>query len=160
MKKIIFIGCILAAALVQTTLIGHVRIFGVKPDLFWIMILSAGLYFDAGTAVVLSLICGLLKDCLGSSSFGAYTLLLPIWSLIISNASKRISFDHTAVSVIFLSVMIFVNAVVLRCLPFVPYGPLSFIAFMRVSILEAFYTAAFFILLGPAMRRVALSTLW
>ena len=160
MKKIIFVGCIFCAAIVQTTLIGHIRFWGVKPDLLWIMVLSAGLYFDAGTAVILSLICGLLKDCLGSSSFGVYTLLLPAWSLAVSSLTKRISFDNMSVSCLFLAVMMLVNAVVLRCLSVVSYGALSFMAFMRVGILEALYTAVFYFLIGPVLRRVALSTLW
>jgi rod shape-determining protein MreD len=160
MKKIIFTAFLVLAALLQSTLIPYVKVFGVKPDLFWIMVMCAALYFDAGTAVIFSLSCGLLKDCLGTSSFGVYTVLLPLWSIGISNLSKRISFDHLAVSGFVLAVIIFVNAVILRLLPFIPDGPLSFMAFMRISVIESIYTASLFIWIGPLVRRIAESRRW
>jgi rod shape-determining protein MreD len=160
MKKIIFACLLLLAALVQSTLIPSIKIFNVKPDLFWVMAMCAALYFDAGTAVIFSLFCGLLKDCLGTSAFGVYTVLLPLWSLGVSNLSKRISFDHIAVSGFVLAMMIFVNVVVLRLIPLSPDGPLSFMAFMRISIIEAVYTALVFIWIGPWVRRLAESRRW
>ena len=154
MKKIIFSALVILAALVQSTLIPYVKIFGVKPDLFWILVMCAALYFDAGTAVMFSLCCGLLKDCLGTSPFGVYIVLFPVWSLSVSNLSKRISFDHLAVCSFILAVMIFVNSVILRFLPFIHDGPLSFMAFMRISVIESIYTAIVFIWIGPLVRRV------
>jgi rod shape-determining protein MreD len=160
MKNIIFAALIVCAALVQSTLVRHIQVFGVKPDLFWIMVLAGALYFDAGTAVIFSLICGLLKDSLGLPPFGVYIILFPLWSLAISSLTKRISFDHMGVSCLFLFVMVFVNAIILRFIPFVPGGSLRFMAFMRVSLIESLYTALLFIWIGPRIRRLALSTLW
>jgi rod shape-determining protein MreD len=160
MKKVIFAALIICAALIQSTLAIHIQVFGVKPDLFWIMVLAAALYFDAGTAVIFSLICGLLKDSLGLSPFGVYVILFPLWSLAVSSLSKRISFDHMPVSCLFLFIMVFVNAIILRVIPFVPGASLRFMVFMRVSLIESIYTALVFVWIGPQIRRLALSTLW
>lgn len=160
MKNIIFAALIVCAALVQSTLVRHIQFFGVKPDLFWIMVLAGALYFDAGTSVIFSLICGLLKDSLGLSPFGVYIILFPLWSLAISSLSKRISFDHMPVTCLFLFVMVFVNAVILRLIPFVPGASLRFMVFMRISFIESIYTALVFAWIGPQIRRLALSNLW
>jgi len=160
MKKIIFTVFLLLAALVQSTLLHSIAIFGVKPDLYWIMVMCAALYFDFGAAVIFSLSCGLLKDILGTSPFGVYTVVFPLWSLGIGNLLKRISFDNLGVSSFVLGVMIFVNAVILRLMPFIPHGPLSFMAFMRISVLEALYTVLFFMWIGPLVRRVSESRRW
>jgi rod shape-determining protein MreD len=160
MKKIIFTVFIFLAALVQSTLIPYAAFFGVKPDLFWAMVMCAALYFDAGTAVIFSLLCGLLKDCLGTSAFGAYTLALPLWSAGISGLLKRISFDHRVVSGSVLGLMIFANAVILRLVPFIHDGPLPFMSFMRVSVLESMYTVIVFIWIGPIVKSLAESRRW
>ncbi|MFA5101205.1 MAG: rod shape-determining protein MreD [Candidatus Omnitrophota bacterium] len=160
MKKIIFIALLLLAALVQSALIPYVSVFGVKPDLFWIMVMCAALYFDAGTAVIFSLTCGLLKDCLGTSPFGVYIVLFPLWSIGIGCLSKRISFDNMPVSSFVLGAMVFVNAVALRFMPFIPDGPLSFTAFMRIGVIESIYTALVFAWIGPLVRRLAESRRW
>jgi rod shape-determining protein MreD len=160
MKKVIFAALIVCAALIQSTLVRHIQFFGVKPDLFWIMVLSAALYFDAGTAVIFGFICGLLKDSLGVPAFGTYMILFPLWSLAVSSLSKRISFDHLPVSCLFIFVMVFVNSVALRLIPFIPGDHLTFMAFMRVSLIESIYTAIVFVWAGPQIRRLALSTLW
>jgi rod shape-determining protein MreD len=160
MKKIIFSAFVLLAALAQSTLMHSIAVFGVKPDLFWIMVMCAALYFESGTAVIFSLSCGLLKDCLGTSSFGVYTVVFPLWSMGISTMLKRISFDHLAVSGFVLGLIVFVNAAILRFMPFVPDGPLSFMAFMRVSVIESAYTVLFFIWIGPLVKRVSESRRW
>jgi rod shape-determining protein MreD len=160
MKKIIFFILLLVVALLQATLANGVRVFGVKPELFWIMVLACGLYFDLRTAVVFSLTCGLLKDCMGVSSYGIYTILFPLWALAINTLSKRISFDHMSVCASFLAVMIFVNEAIVRSIPFISSNQLSFGAFMKVGCIEGLYTALLFLWLGPRLRRIAESTLW
>ncbi|MFA6384516.1 MAG: rod shape-determining protein MreD [Candidatus Omnitrophota bacterium] len=160
MKKIIFAFFLLAAALVQSTLIHSISIFGVKPDLYWVMVMCAALYFEAGSAVIFSLVCGVLKDCLGTSSFGVYIVIFPLWSVCVSNLLKRISFEHPAVSGSALAIMIAVNAVILRLMPFIPDGPLPFTAFLRVSVIESVYTALFFIWISPFIKRVSESRRW
>ncbi|HNQ51010.1 MAG TPA: rod shape-determining protein MreD [Candidatus Omnitrophota bacterium] len=160
MRKIIFLGLVLAAVLVQSTLADGMRILGVKPDLVWVMVMAAALYFDFSDAVICAVLAGILKDVLGISSFGAYTLFLPLWAAAVRSLSKRISFDHAAVSAVFLAVMIFVNAVIIRSIPPVSTGRLSFMAFMHIAVIESVYTAVVFACVSPWLRRVAVSTLW
>jgi rod shape-determining protein MreD len=160
MKNIILSILLFAAALAQATLINGISVFGVKPDLFWIMVLAGGLYFDLAQAVIMGLACGILKDCLGASSSGVYTVLFPLWAFGVKSLSKRISFDQAPVAGVFLAVMIFVNAAILRSVPVASSPTISFLAFMRVAVLESLYTAALFVWIGPLLRRVAVSTLW
>lgn len=160
MKKIIFLALIIAAAAVQATLMNGFRVFGVKPDLFWIMAMAGALYFDLPSAVVFGVICGLLKDCMSAPAVGAYVVAMPVWSVAVRAFSRRISFDYITVSALFLALLIFVNSAVIRCIPPVSPGPLSFMAFMRVGILESLYTALAFMLVCPWLRRVAASRIW
>jgi rod shape-determining protein MreD len=160
MKRIIFSALIVAAALMQSTLINGIRIFGVKPDLLWIMVMAAALYFDLSAAVVFAVLSGLLKDSLGTSTFGVFIVLLPLWTVVVRSLSKRISFDYLPVSSVFLAVMIFVNAIIIRSIPPAVNVQLSFMAFLRISVIESLYTAFVFVWIGPWLRRVAVSTLW
>jgi len=160
MKKIIFLGIIVAAALIQSTLAHHIRFLGVKPDLFFVIVFSAALNFEKDTAVGLALVCGILKDSLGLSSFGVHVILFPLWSLTVLSLSKRISFDHPVVSSSFLAVMVFVNAVILSILPVAGYGYVHFFSFMRISLIEAAYTSLVFVYAGQWLRKVAVSTMW
>ncbi|MCU0650669.1 MAG: rod shape-determining protein MreD [Candidatus Omnitrophica bacterium] len=160
MKKIVFAALIIGAVLLQSTLISRISFFGARPDLTWIMVMACGLFLDLRSAVFFCALCGLLKDSLGVSSFGASTILFPMWCIAIASASKRISFDATAVSSLFLFFMMLVNAVVLRILPYTSAGNLPIGSFLRVSFIESASTALLFIWLGPVLRRVSLTTLW
>ncbi len=160
MKNIVFLLIIFAAAVIQSTLAGHLKIFGVKPDLLFVLVFSASLNFERGSAIFFALVCGILKDSLGTLSFGIHILMYPLWSLAVLNLSKRISFDHPAVSAVFLFFMVFVHALILRFAPFDGYGCVSLPGFFRVGIMEGLYTSAVFVYAGPLLRRVAVSTIW
>jgi len=106
MKKIIFLALIFLFAVAQSTLVNGLRIFGIKPDLLWIIAMAGALYFDFPAAVVFGAVCGFLKDCMGAQPLGIYVVALPLWCVVVRGISRRVSFDYISVSALFLAIMI------------------------------------------------------
>lgn len=141
MKKSLFFLIILLSALFETTFLNSFRIFGVKPDLLLICVVTASLNFGIKTALVLSAFAGILKDSLTAAAFGLNLLLFVLWSFLLRELAKRISLDNRFFCAGLVCIIILVNNIVARPLYFfliqlsIPLG-----VFLRTTILEAVYT--------------------
>ncbi|MFQ6057781.1 MAG: rod shape-determining protein MreD [Anaerolineae bacterium] len=70
------IGLLVGMALLQTTLVPHLSVAGVKPDLMLMAVVSWSLLRGAGEGIVWGAIGGLILDLLSGGPFGICTLSL------------------------------------------------------------------------------------
>ena len=141
MKKWVFFLVILVCAILQPTVLNSIRFFGVKPDLLLICVVIAALEFELKWALFLSVLAGLFKDSLGTQPFGFNAILFGLWSVLINRLKRDISFDNLYM-VIALTAIVTLAHHLLFGLALVYFGnfiPLGI--FVRIIIIETFYTA-------------------
>ena len=77
------------ALILQSTVIGYIRIFNVMPDLALLLVIFFGLFFGLGVGLEIGFVAGLLKDILSTDIFGINTLTLAITGLTIGALSAK-----------------------------------------------------------------------
>ncbi|MDD4981043.1 MAG: rod shape-determining protein MreD [Candidatus Omnitrophica bacterium] len=153
MKNWIFLGIIIICALLQATALNSVSIFGVKPDLLFIGVFYASIFFGVAWAVSLSIFAGFLKDMLCVNTFGVNTLLFPLFCLILIKLSREISLDNNFIRMLSLFILVLINDIIARVI-FLFWGNfISWGIFLRTTFLEALYTAVVLPLVFKAIRR-------
>ncbi len=152
-RKKNFICVILLVALLQITFLHYFRVFGAKPDLFLICVVIASLYFEVEYALLLSLLCGILKDIFSAVPFGVNTFFLPVFSFLTMKLSRKTALDNTLVlcAAVFLITFSYdiVNRLVLGLSGFV----IPVWMFLRISLVESFYTALIFPLVLRLLKK-------
>ena len=137
------LAAILIIGLIQATALDYFEILGLKPDLLLIYALFSLFYFPRNLAIFSCLACGLIKDAFSLTAFGANTLFLCIWAIVILRLSKKIYQDNPAFTLLALLVVALMNSVMFYLLnlsinQFQPaMGFFSF--FFRISVFESFY---------------------
>jgi rod shape-determining protein MreD len=153
-RKNSLILLILFFALLQVSVLHYFRLFGVKPDLFLICVVVVSLYFEVEYALLISFLCGVLKDIFSISPFGLNTFLLPVISFLVMKISRKLALDNTPV----ICAAVFLLAVLYDILSRIALGYLGtvvpFWAFLRITLLESLYTAAIFPLTFKLFKRV------
>jgi rod shape-determining protein MreD len=154
-RKNNFILLIFLFALLQITLLPYLRLFGTKPDLFLTCMVVASLYFDVESALLMSLLCGVLKDIFSINAFGFNTFFMPVFSFLLMKISRKLVLDDTPVlcAAIFLTTFFYaiVSKIVLGYLGTV----VPFWAFLRIALVESLYTALIFPLVFRLIKKTA-----
>jgi len=150
MKKWVLFLVIFACVLLQDTVLNLIRFFGVKPDLLLICVVIASLEFELKWALILSVSAGLFKDILAAQPFGFNVILFGLWSVLIIRIKRDISFDNPYLVVALTGVVALVHHLLvgLALVYLGNYIPLGI--FVRIIIIETFYTAACLPLLKKA----------
>ena len=154
MKNWIFLICILIFALLQTTMLDYVKIFGVKPDLLLIGIVLAGIYFEVRWALFISLFSGILKDFLGINTFGINTLLFPLICFLVIQLNKKLSIDNYFLGSIVTFICTLLYAAATRLIFLYLNNSISLSVFLRIAFFEALYTSLIFSLIFRTIKRV------
>jgi rod shape-determining protein MreD len=84
------IPLLLAAAILQTSVVPHLAVWGVFPDLPLLIVVSWGLVRGAQEGIVWGFIAGVAVDLLSGAPFGAATLSLMVVGLISGLASSTV----------------------------------------------------------------------
>jgi rod shape-determining protein MreD len=152
MKKRNFFLIIIACWLLQATILNSFRFFWVKPDLLLVCAVIAGIKFDLKWALIFSLSCGLLKDCLGPQVFGFNTALFPLWSMLIVRLGRQVTFDTfyirvAIVAIVVLAQNILVGLALIYLGESVPLG-----IFTRIVFIECLYATACYLPLDRMIR--------
>jgi rod shape-determining protein MreD len=143
-RKKNFILLIFLFALLQVSLLPYLRFFGTKPDLFLICVVVASLYFDVESALLISLLCGVLKDILSINTFGLNTFFLPIFSFLLMKVSRKLALDDTLVLCAAVFLITFFYAVITRVVSGYLAAVIPFGGFFRIALTESLYTAMIF----------------
>jgi rod shape-determining protein MreD len=143
-RKKNFIFLILLFALLQVSLLPYLRLFGTKPDLFLICVVFASLYFDVESALLMSLLCGILKDIFSINAFGLNTFFMPIFSFLIMKISRKLALDDAPVLCVAVFLTTFFYAIINRVVLGYLGTVVPFWGFLRIALIESLYTAIIF----------------
>lgn len=141
MKKWPFFVFVVVVGLLQISILEGVKIAGIKPDLLLIAMVLASLMFDLPQAVIISLLCGLMKDIFGPSLFGPNIVFFTVWSILIIRLAREISIDNNYLRSALVFVVSLVHAIssglfFIAAGSFVPFG-----IFLKIVVLGSIYTA-------------------
>lgn len=148
MKNLAFFIFILACAFLQVTFLDFFRAFGVKPDLILMAMVIVNLTLDRKWAFGLSVFSGMLKDLLALHTFGVNTLSFALWSYLLIKLSRKVSLESMYLRMALLFVVLVSNDIITRAA--LPFG-----IFLRITFLEAVYTACLLPLAFKAVRPLA-----
>jgi len=152
MKKWVSLFIILAAALIQATLLDHFKIFGAKPDLLLIILVTlTGIFlFEWRWLITLAFISGIFKDIFSANVFGVNTLLFCCWTILIVRISKRISIDDNLRRAVLIFVIALLQGIATGIIAVLWGTPIAWGIFLRVTFIGAFYT----LLIAPLVFRI------
>jgi len=151
MKKWVFFLVIFVCALLQPTVLNSIRFFGVKPDLLLICVVIAALEFELKWALIFSVLAGLFKELLGVQPSGFNAIMFGFWSLLIIRLKRDVSFDNLYMVIALTAVVTLVHHLLvgLALVYFGSFIPLGI--FVRIIIIETFYTVLCLPLLKKAV---------
>lgn len=141
MKNLIFLALIFIIGLLQATLLNCFRFFSVKPDILLVSAVIASIFLKQKWALVISLCAGLFKDIFATTAFGVDMLFFSLLSLVIFELSKKISIEDRYALMVAVFIAVLIKGIINRFVffyadNFVPLG-----IFLRVSFIEALYSA-------------------
>ncbi|MCX5708907.1 MAG: rod shape-determining protein MreD [Candidatus Omnitrophica bacterium] len=154
-RKKNFILLMFLFALLQVSLLPYLRLYGTKPDLFLICVVVASLYFDVESALLISLLCGILKDIFSVNVFGLNTFFMPVFSFLLMKVSRKLALEDTPVLCAAIFLTTFFYAIVSRIALGYLGTVVPFWAFLRISLIESLYTAAIFPLVFLLIKKIA-----
>lgn len=100
-KVFVYAVFILSIVLVQTNIVNVIEIFGVKPNIFLVFIIVAGLTNGSSTGAVVGFIMGLIMDSYSPVPVGTFALL-GMYTGVIAGISNRSFFrDNYVLTVVF-----------------------------------------------------------
>ena len=143
MKNLKILVCLLILALIQSTTLNYFMFFRVKPELMLICLVLLGLFLNWRWALAYSLFLGFLKDIFGVYPFGVNMLLFVFWAYLLKVLSRKVAIEDNLILVALIFILVILNSISNRLILFfcgkiIPLG-----IFLRVSLIEAVYTAIF-----------------
>lgn len=155
MRKWAFLLIVLSFGLIQVTLLNHLKIFSVKPDLLLICLVFANIAFDFKWIFIFCVLAGALKDILGLMPFGINTVIFALWGFLLFKLSRKITVDNTFIYTALIFIISIINAFVLRAtLIFLGHPIVSLGIFFKITALESLYTAALTPLVFKAINKL------
>ena len=100
----VFLALVLALA-IHMTLLVHVKIFGVKPDLMLALVVFFALFLGGRLGLETGIAAGLLKDIFAFDVFGVNMLVLGMTGLLVGLANTKFYRESrlTQVGIVFIS---------------------------------------------------------
>lgn len=144
---------ILFIALLEVTILQNLRVFQAKPNLLLICVVVVSLYFEVEYALVISLLCGALKDLFGTALFGLNTFLFPVISFLIMKVSRKLVLKDTPVICATVFIVSFFYYILSRIALTYLGTVIPIWTFLRISLLESLYTAAIYPLTFKLIKR-------
>lgn len=152
MKKEFFLVIIFIFCLLQVTILDYFKVFQVKPDLLFISVVIASLFFSGKWAILFSLLSGVLKDVFTIDTFGINTLLFTLESFFVIRLSKKITLDENFLYAAVIFAAVIINAIIIRVASiFFGDSVVSPGIFLRIAFFQAIYTA----LISPLLFKLA-----
>jgi len=153
MKKWIFFILVLAAVLLEATVLNSFRLFYAKPALVFTCVVLSAFYLDLGPALLLALFAGILQDIFSASLYGIHTLLYPVWTYLIIKVTAKMSLENDYLRMGLAAIFLLIYDIFAR-LVLISLGKpaLALGIFLRITFFELFYTSAVFLLLSKFIR--------
>ncbi len=155
MKKWVLLLTIIALATLQLTWPGFLTFFNARPDLLLIFVIAAVFYLDFKVALVLSILCGLLKDVFLPGSFGINTILFPAWCYVIWRLGRQISTELGFIRPALVLTTALLNNIISGLQSVNLGGTIPPGIFLRNLIIPSLYTAALSPLIFKLTKKIA-----
>jgi len=108
-KRILIYGiCIFVLLIIQSTIINSIQVFGVKPNLMLVFIVSVALLNGSVQGAVVGAVLGLMQDVISGKIIGFYCLLGMYLGLIIGAVNKRLYRENLIIIIFFTFLSTFV----------------------------------------------------
>ena len=140
-RHVRFFLIIACAGFLQVSVLAHLRVMGVKPDLPLVCAVCAVFLFPPRPAVLYAFCAGLLQDVLGTQGAHCYALLFSLGSLILISLAKKFSFETALMRALCVVSLVVLQGIIMRMV-FVSVHSVPFGIFLRLMALEAFFTCA------------------
>lgn len=143
MKKwLLLLAGVIALAVLQLSWPRPLVFFHARPDLLLAFVIAAVFYLDLKNALVLAIICGLLKDSFLPGSFGVNTLLFSAWCYLTWLLGRQISTEHEVMRFAVVLIAAFLNNLVVGAQSVNLGNHIPAIIFLRNLVIPPLYTAA------------------
>lgn len=113
MKNLIWLGVIVAAVIIQSTLLPLIAIKGIYPDMLLIIVVSYALLSGQEKGVGMGFFAGLLQDLAFGSIFGINTLSKLATGYIFGLAERKVFKEHVLLPVAATAVATVFNGLVI-----------------------------------------------
>lgn len=100
MPWVTIISVIICISLIQTTLLHHIKVLGIQPDLFIVFLVFHSLNSKLERSVHSNWVIGFAKDCFTEGLFGLNTILFVITGYLISMIKDNIYGKHLATQIL------------------------------------------------------------
>lgn len=140
MRYWFFILLILAVAILQSSAIDALRIWNVKPDILFSIVVVVSLLLEFRLAIIFSIVSGIFKDSLGINYLAINTFLFPLWSFLILQAAKRMQLEGNLRQITLIFIVVIFNSLVCRLFFFSTTAQIPVGIFARTLFLESIYT--------------------
>jgi rod shape-determining protein MreD len=134
----LLIVCVIA----QGTILHSWALMGVIPDLLLILIVWLSVGRRLVFCLVFAAIAGALKDAFSVYSTPVYTLLYPLWCVIIARLSRKLTLEPVYLRVVLVFLAAIVNGIIMRLYHTAAGNYVAAGIFARTLFIEPVYTAA------------------
>lgn len=107
-KVLAYSICIFVITLLQSTIVDHIEIMNVKPNLLLVFIVVVSILRGNVEGAVIGFLCGLCHDIISGKLIGLFALLGMYIGLIIGSVNKRLYRENVLIAVFFTFVSTFV----------------------------------------------------
>lgn len=119
MKNYIWLGVIVVALIIQSTLLPLIAIHGVYPDLLLIIVVSHALLSGKEKGVSIGFFAGLLQDLASGSIFGTNTLAKLATGFVCGLAERKVFKEHVLLPVAATAVATMFNGLIMFMILFI-----------------------------------------
>jgi len=155
LKVIAYSILIFLTALIQSTIVDSIKIYGVKPNLTIVVIVCVALLRNATEGAVIGLLCGLMQDAVSGRAIGFYALLGLYLGLVIAKSNKKLNKENILIAIFLTFVSTVVYEYVVYFFTTVFRAPLDFVyPFKNKILIEAIYNSVISILVFIIVSRI------
>jgi len=140
----------LVAGIIQTCFFEYIKIFGVEPNIFLVLVICFSLLKEGVEGGFIGAVGGIIEDAVIGTSLGLYTLLNTFLGISISSVNKRVVRENLLVSIVFVFIFSLVYESIFYFIVFyfsgqqdIPY------AFNKIILPESIYNAAITLIVFP-----------
>lgn len=140
----------LVAGIIQTSFFENIRIFGVEPNLFLVLVICFSILREGLKGGFIGALGGIIQDAVMGNSLGGYTLLNMLLGISISSINKRFVRENLIVPIFFVFVFSLMYETVFYFLVFYFSGQQDILyAFETIILPESLYNAAVTLIVFP-----------
>lgn len=142
--------------LLEFTLYGRLRIFGIAPDLSLAALVIYPLFFSLSHCLGFAFLAGILRDAISALPFGFNTIACLLWVILAKRISQKLAVEHILIRSAMLGVIILLNNLFMRLsanLFFTLYRQIDFLP-AAVFLINAFFQSALTIIFSLPIYRI------